>query len=42
MWFNRCRWTDMAALHYATYFDVAPVLTKLLHKTKVKAEALKG
>jgi hypothetical protein len=24
----------MAALHYATYFDVAPVLTKLLHKTK--------
>lgn len=30
----RCRWTDMAALHYATYFDVAPVLSKLLHKTK--------
>jgi hypothetical protein len=25
----------MAALHYATYFDVAPVLSKLLHKTKV-------
>jgi hypothetical protein len=32
---RRCRWTDMAALHYATYFDVAPVLSKLLHKTKV-------
>ena len=30
----RCRWTDMTALHYATYFDVAPVLTILLHKTK--------
>ena len=30
----RCRWTDMTALHYATYFDVAPVLTSLLHKTK--------
>ena len=30
----RCRWTDMAALHYATYFDVAPVLTILLHHTK--------
>ena len=24
----------MTALHYATYFDVAPVLTILLHKTK--------
>jgi len=30
----RCRWTDMSALHYATYFDVAPVLTILLHHTK--------
>jgi len=30
----RCRWTDMAALHYSTYFDVAPVLTILLHHTK--------
>ena len=30
----RCRWTDMTALHYATYFDVSPVLTILLHKTK--------
>ena len=30
----RCRWTDMAALHYATYFDVAPVLAILLHQTK--------
>ena len=30
----RCRWTDMAALHYSTYFDVAPVLAILLHRTK--------
>ena len=32
---NICRWTDMTAVHYATYFDVAPVLTILLHRTKV-------
>ena len=25
----------MTAVHYATYFDVAPVLTILLHRTKV-------
>ena len=25
----------MAPLHYATFFDVAPVLTTLLHHTKV-------
>ena len=30
----RCRWTDMAALHYSTFFDVAPVLAILLHRTK--------
>jgi len=30
----KCRWTDMAPLHYATFFDVAPVLTTLLHHTK--------
>jgi len=30
----KCRWTDMAALHYATYFDVGPVLSILLHHTK--------
>jgi len=29
----RCRWTNMTALHYATYFDVAPVLVTLLHHT---------
>ena len=28
----RCRWTHMTALHYASYFDVAPVL-KLLFTT---------
>ena len=31
----RCKWTDMSALHYAAYFDVGPVLTTLLRKTKV-------
>ena len=32
----RCKWTDMAALHYASYFDVGPVLTALLITSKVK------
>ena len=32
----RCKWTDMSALHYAAYFDVGPVLTTLLRKTKVR------
>lgn len=30
----RCRWTNMSALHYAAYFDVSPVLTELLMKSK--------
>ena len=30
----RCRWTNMTATHYATYFDVAPVLKILLKATK--------
>ena len=34
----RCKWTDMSALHYAAYFDVGPVLTTLLRKTKVMRE----
>ena len=33
----RCKWTDMSALHYAAYFDVGPVLTTLLRKTKVSS-----
>ena len=37
----RCRWTDMAPIHYATYFDVSPVLTTLLHHTKVFLEIYK-
>lgn len=32
---SRCKWTDMTALHYATYFDVGPVVTTLLTATKV-------
>ncbi|CAG2165678.1 unnamed protein product [Oppiella nova] len=30
----RCRWTDMSAIHYSVYFDVAPVLQYLLDKTE--------
>nr|XP_050023851.1 CAP-Gly domain-containing linker protein 4-like isoform X3 [Dermacentor andersoni] len=30
----RCRWTDMAPLHYAAYFDVPPVIELLLKATK--------
>jgi len=30
----RCRWTNMAGIHYATYFDVAPVVAILLAATK--------
>jgi CAP-Gly domain-containing linker protein 3/4 len=32
---QRCRWTDMTALHYAAFFDVAPIVNKLLMTTKV-------
>ena len=28
--FVRCRWTNMTPLHYAVFFDVAPVVTLLL------------
>ena len=30
----RCRWTNMTALHYASYFDVVPVIKVLLKSTK--------
>jgi len=30
----RCRWTNMASLHYAAYFDVSPVLNMLLKASK--------
>jgi hypothetical protein len=30
----RCRWTNMSAIHYATYFDAAPVVEVLLQATK--------
>lgn len=30
----RCRWTDMSAIHYAAYFDVAPVIELLLKASK--------
>jgi len=30
----RCRWTNMAAIHYAAYFDVATVAAILLAATK--------
>ncbi|ELU18914.1 hypothetical protein CAPTEDRAFT_180238 [Capitella teleta] len=34
--FAKCRWTNMSALHYATYFDVSPVVQILLASTKSK------
>lgn len=34
----RCKWTDMAAIHYAAYFDVGPVLTVLMTQSKVSSE----
>lgn len=30
----RCRWTDMAAIHYAAYFDVSPVIELLLRASR--------
>lgn len=30
----RCRWTNMAAIHYASYFDVAAAAAVLLDATK--------
>eukprot|EP00095_Tigriopus_kingsejongensis_P004171 maker-scaffold53_size449031-snap-gene-3.10 protein:Tk04171 transcript:maker-scaffold53_size449031-snap-gene-3.10-mRNA-1 annotation:"hypothetical protein BRAFLDRAFT_116178" len=30
----KCKWTQMTSLHYAAYFDVAPVLDHLLMKSK--------
>jgi len=36
----RCRWTNMAAIHYAAYFDVAPVAAILLAATKGIGERL--
>jgi len=30
----RCRWTNMAPIHYAAYFDVASVAAILLAATK--------
>ncbi|KAI0207755.1 CAP-Gly domain-containing linker protein 4 [Lamellibrachia satsuma] len=32
--FIRCRWTNMAALHYATYFDVGSVVSELLQDSE--------
>lgn len=38
--FIRCRWTNMTALHYAAYFDVAPVIKILLKTTKAIGESI--
>lgn len=32
--YTRCRWTRMTALHYAVYFDVAPIVKLLLKATR--------
>ena len=36
--FIRCRWTNMAALHYATYFDVGRVVSELLEVSEAMGE----
>ena len=35
----RSRWTNMAAIHYAAYFDVGPVVKILLKATKGVSES---
>ena len=32
----KCRWTDMTALHYAVFFDVAPVVKLLLNASQAE------
>ena len=32
----RCRWSDMTALHYAVYFDAAPIIALLLNATQFR------
>jgi hypothetical protein len=36
----RCRWTDMLPLHYATFFNAAPVIRVLLKASGSKGAAL--
>ncbi len=38
----RCRWTNMTAVHYATYFDVAPVIKTLLTASKAVGKWYSG
>ncbi len=39
--FVRSRWTDMAAIHFAVFFDVAPVVEILLNASKGLGEFMK-
>ena len=36
--YTRCRWTRMTALHYAVYFDVAPIVKILLKSSRCLGE----
>ena len=36
--FSRCLWTSMTALHYASYFDVSPVVEILLKASKASGK----
>ena len=36
----RCRWTNMASLHYATYFDIGPILNILLTASKAAGKLI--
>ena len=33
---QKCRWTDMLPLHYAVFFDAAPIMRVLLKASNAK------
>lgn len=35
---QKCRWTDMLPLHYASFFDAAPILRVLLKASNARGE----
>ena len=37
---QKCRWTDMLPLHYASFFDAAPILRVLLKASNAKGTVL--
>ena len=35
---QKCRWTDMLPLHYASFFDAAPILRVLLKASNARGK----